>query len=66
MKRGADVRPGVAAGEARGTGRRGLSEGEWAHAGVGLVTRRCERAVGEVGVGRRGRKEKESGPPGLR
>ena len=42
MKRGADVRPGVAAGEARGAGRRRLSEGEWVHAG-----RRARRVRGE-------------------
>ena len=43
---------GGRAGCCASAGRRGLSEGELAHAGVGLVTRRCERAVGEVGVGR--------------
>ena len=43
---------GGRAGCCASAGRRGLSEGEWAHAGVGLVMRRYERAVGEVGVGR--------------
>jgi hypothetical protein len=48
----AGLRARLAAGAARGAASGPLCEGEWAHAGVGLVTRRRERAVGEVGVGR--------------
>ena len=66
MKRGADVRPGVAAGEARGAGRRGLSEGEWAHTGRRAPRVRGERRARWRGPGdaalRAGRGGSGSGP----